>query len=253
MSRPYPTCPASMPPLGAYAGQQVTKLALALTVGNEIDSSKIKPCSIINPYHVPSHLSYQFEECPNHEARFFLIDPQRVPPKIRRHQLSCIKRLANRVVLEAERPRRTYAKATPTAQIALPTRIKKARQRDRRQAARQARRQQPKSDPSNGDNSTAAKLDESGDTENFWMLVLLYLAYDETGQLRDDIPENSSQALQGTSTVLLGYMQKYLSRQNLNFTSTAYMQEYMAVKQSEIIFLERLLSRMPSVDQNYKD
>ncbi|KAK3382758.1 hypothetical protein B0T24DRAFT_602460 [Lasiosphaeria ovina] len=256
------------------------------------------------------------QECSNHEARVFVIDPKWVHPKVRCHRLRCIKRLASRVVLEAgtatyrivvyrkgdiEKPRDlgdepSEIQASVVALVAKgldntmevsvgddnPTAIddgekdqgapmpkqhpprkspyqqesKKARQRDRRQAARQAKRQQPKSDPSNGDNDTTAKLDESGDTENFWMVVLLYLAYDETGQLRDDIPENSSQALQGTNgtgTVLPGYMQKYLSRQKLNFTSAAHMQEYMAVKQSEIIFLKRQLSQMPGIDQYYKD
>jgi len=81
-----------------------------------------------------------------------------------------------------------------------------ARQRDRRQAGRKAKREQVLSTQAadqygsgedQEDDDGAITVGASGNTEDFWMLVLIYLAYDEEGWLRDGTPSEAGEALQG--------------------------------------------------------
>jgi hypothetical protein len=272
------------------------------------------------------------------EAQVFLLDPETVPDKVRRHRLRCIKRRASRTVLEAkvsqfriivyetgDVPRETVgirgSRDSPGGPVSSLRREKgkqvlvgeeeqgsqtlgsapeshksyeaedgndhgldncgvqdsmckgipckasytresaRVRQRERRQAVRRLKRQQSAatSEVNQGNGSSTLGnetiiLDSSGDVDNFWMLVLLYLAYDEHGHLRDKIPDNADQALQGMNgTVLLGFMQQYIGLRTIDFDGAEEMEEYMAVKQSEIIFLRRQQKKMAKVDEHYKD
>ena len=136
---------------------------------------------------------------------------------------------------------------------------KKVRQRERRQVARRVKREKatltesPSSTEGHLDGAgshAAVSLDDSENPENFYLLVLLYLAYDEKGQLYG---AERAQTLTGMSSTLMGYLRSYLNQEALDFTSAGQMQEYLDVKQSEIIFLTRLQSKMGRIDQHYKD
>lgn len=147
----------------------------------------------------------------------------------------------------------------------------RARQRDRRQATRKAKREQVPPSPSTLANASDGQersgveedaqnddggitVDASGDVDNFWMLVLFYLAYDENGELYEQTLPDAEQALLGMNReAILGVLQRYHDQKTLEFTGADEMAEYADIKQSELVFLKRQLKKMASVDQHYKN
>ncbi|KAH6640318.1 hypothetical protein F5144DRAFT_559975 [Chaetomium tenue] len=142
---------------------------------------------------------------------------------------------------------------------------KRVRQRDRRQAARRARREKPggaELPASQGghsdraDDHTTDNPDDPGDPSNFFLLLLLYLAYDQNGQLYEEITPSADRALvlQGIkNTPLKDFLETYLAQLPIDFSSAGQIEEYLAIKESEIIFLKRQQSKMERIEQHYKD
>jgi hypothetical protein len=92
---------------------------------------------------------------------------------------------------------------------------------------------------------TIVILDSPGDTYDFWMMVILSLLYDETGQRRDLVPENADQILNGREGApVLSHMQRYLDFKSVSLNGVDEMEDYMRVKKSEIASLERLQHNM---------
>ncbi len=143
---------------------------------------------------------------------------------------------------------------------------KKTRQRERRQAARRAKQKnstvtelptnpEGQSDGIGNHNAVNQSPDDSGNTEDLSLITFLYLAYDEKGQLYEHIPASAYRNLNLHGMIpdpLVRKLWRYLDKRAIDFTSAGQMQEYLDIKQSEIIFLKRQKSKMGRIEQYYK-
>lgn len=96
--------------------------------------------------------------------------------------------------------------------------------------------------------------DDSKNRELFSMLAFLYLAYDKKGQLYNKTTPNPGQALflQSIEDALLkGYREKYFAQRPIGLSSAGQMEQYLAIKQSEIVFLKRQQSKMERIEHHY--
>ncbi len=157
--------------------------------------------------------------------------------------------------------------AYPKKKSAYQQESNKARQRERRQAARRAKQESstvaeppanPKGHSDGTGNHTAVDQspDDSGNTEDLSLITFLYLAYDEKGQLYEHIPASAYRELRLHGMIpdpLVRELWRYLDKRTIDFTSAGQLQEYLAFKQSEIIFLKRQKSKMGRIEQHYKN
>lgn len=135
---------------------------------------------------------------------------------------------------------------------------KRARQRDRRQAARGAKGQKPtaaetpassKGHSSGAGDHSALDLDDPGEIENlYYSIVPLWYSYDAKGQLYKSIHPKTPR----DNAVLMEYLRKHIHQPTIDFASAGQMQEYLGVKQREIVSLKRLQSKMGRVEQHTK-
>jgi hypothetical protein len=135
-------------------------------------------------------------------------------------------------------------------------RVKTYRQKLCARVSQSAKRQASRKERREAKNSYHVKEDYV-----FWMPLFLYLAYQEDGTLRGEIPEDGRVnlihwALSETGTARLGrqflnYVSQYLSTTTLRFADGDEMEEYVLIKQREIISLEKLQKKLPEVEAVY--
>ncbi|KAK0639933.1 hypothetical protein B0T16DRAFT_519126 [Cercophora newfieldiana] len=122
-------------------------------------------------------------------------------------------------------------------------------QRGRRQAQRQKKR-----DAKSGDGLGGL---------NLWMPVLLYLAYEKDGRLREEVTKDGYETLRwalseasapykGLGQQLLNYISNYLSTKTLRFANGDELERYIFVKDQEIVSLKRLQRMLPKIEEHYK-
>ncbi|ROW08369.1 hypothetical protein VMCG_03266 [Cytospora schulzeri] len=126
-------------------------------------------------------------------------------------------------------------------------------QRERRNARRLNQRRQRNSevtDVERGSEVSSRELRLDGDDTQFSMdLILLYMAYDDKGNLRQHITQEHSALLKSMRCDRLqDLLTTYLDDNSIEFTTPEDMEAFLRVKQSELISLRLQEKKMPSIE-----